>query len=306
MNYFIVDGMNLAFRSHYAFQRLSTPGGVQSGCVYGFLAIMRSLKLKHRDYQFVIAWDSPAKRKKELYTDYKANRVSFQVPEQVQDIRKIFSSVNVHQHDCPGEEADDIIATLVELNSKDGNQLYIYSSDKDLMQLVENGKVIMVRPQFGAKPAKYFDEEAVKDEMGVSPKDLNCFLAFRGDTSDNIPGVSRVKSSMISSLIEKYKTPGDIYMNLHNEKMTDFQKESFKNFEKQIYVNYSLTSLDKKLELNSVLGTPNVNQIEEILNKYEIKAFTAEAYISIFERNEQFLNRTSQPVENYSLFEKEA
>jgi hypothetical protein len=84
--------------------------------------------------------------------------------------------------------------------------------------------------------------------------------------------------------------------------MTPFEKESFKNFEQQIYTNYALTSLEHNLELSSVVGVMNTEQIQVILDKYGIKAFKPEAYATLFEKNTQFLNKTSPPVESFSLF----
>jgi len=299
LNYLIVDGMNLAFRSHYAFSTLATSAGLQSGCVYGFLTGMRSLKSKHPDCQLMIAWDSNAKRKKEMFNEYKANRVAFQVPEQVSDLRLVFSSVNVIQYECIGEEADDVIATLAELRKNEGT-VYIYSGDKDMMQLVENGKVILMRPKHGANPEKYYDEGAVMDEFGVSPKNLSCFLAFRGDTVDNIPGVPRMKSSSISDLVQKYVSPQNIYANIPNETMTDFQRESLRKFEQQSYVNYELTTLKRNLIMNEYVGHPEPESVKVILDKYEIKSIKEDSYVKTFDANTQFLKRTS--VENYSLF----
>jgi DNA polymerase-1 len=300
MNYVVIDGMNLAFRAHYAFQKLSTSTGLNSGCIYGFLSIMRSLKLKHTDCQFVVAWDNIAKRKKDIYSSYKSNRVGFQEMDQIRDLKELLSSLNIHQYGCPGEEADDVIATFVEMNKNDEGIIYIYSADKDLMHLVKDGKVIIIRPRSG-KDLQYFDEEAVKKEMGVSPNDISVYLAFRGDTVDNIPGISRVKSSLIASIVDKYKSPENIYLNLNNEKMTPFQRESFKNFENQINVNYSLTTLKRDLDCKLVIGTSDEEKMGAIFSKYGIKAFSPNSYISIFDKNTSFLNKYGT-VENYSLF----
>jgi 5'-3' exonuclease len=247
----------------------------------------------------MIAWDSNAKRKKEMFVDYKANRAHIQIPDQISDLRLVFSSVNVIQYECPGEEADDVIATLTESRKNEG-QVYIYSGDKDMMQLVENGKVTLMRPKHGANPEKYYNEEAVMNEFGVSPKDLTCYLAFRGDTVDNIPGVPRMKSSSISSLVQKYNSPSNIYANIANEQMTDFQRESLKNFESQSYINLELVKLKRDLVMNEYAGHPDPEAVKDILDKYEIKSIKEESYVRIFDANTQFLKRTS--VENYSLF----
>ena len=303
MNHLIVDGFNLAFRSHFAFGTLTTSAGVPSGCVYGFMVSLRSIKSKYPEFHITVAWDTEAKRKKEVYSDYKANRPRFDIATHISDLKSILSSMNVSQCEYLGEEADDVIATVAKRYSEDG-LVYIYSSDKDLMQLVKDGKVILIRPKVGAGEERIYDEGAVRNEFGVGPDRLACFLAFRGDPVDNVPGVERVPSKLLSRLIEKYNDPRTVYGSMANEPLTEFQRASMGKSEQQVYVNFELVRLRDDLDVAISNGTPNPDEVGKYLDKYEIRSIKADKYVGQFDRESSFLNRKSPSIKNYSLFEE--
>ena len=87
-----------------------------------------------------------------------------------------------------GVEADDVIATIVEMAKKKGYTSVISSLDKDLMQLVEDPSVSMINTMTN----KRFSEKEVFEKFGVKPNQIRDMLALVGDTSDNIPGVPKV------------------------------------------------------------------------------------------------------------------
>jgi DNA polymerase-1 len=249
-----------------------------------------------------VVWDNNAVEKKALFPDYKANREVFRVNLPIQDLKQALQCLNITQVECLGQEADDVVASVVQSN--DGKD-FIYSNDKDLQQLVIDGKVIVISPKVGNVPEKFYDSEAVKDKWGVSPTDLPCFFAFRGDTSDNVPGVPRVPSSVLASLSTKYKLPEEIYCKIAGETLTDFQRKSIMDSREQVKINYSLISLKKDLVCDYNEGKSDCGKLKEILNKYEIKALTPEGLIELFDASTVFLHRESPALKTLSLFEEE-
>jgi len=262
---------------------------------------MRALKKRFPDFYLVIAWDLEAKRKKEAFPEYKANRPGFRIDDPVLDLKKVFSSVRVAQAEMPGEEADDVMASLASTYSKEG-LVYIYSSDKDMLQLVEDGKVVVIKPKSGPNPEKIYDEERVKSDFGIYPKNFACYLSFRGDTSDNIPGVPRAQSKIIASLAEKYGEPRKVYGSLSNEKFTEYQRKNIKEHEQQVYLNYELVKLREDLNIAVSEGSPNPELLGFILDKYEIRSIKPDSYIDVFEKESSFLSRNAPAFENFSLF----
>lgn len=290
MNTLIIDGYSIAYRSFYAFNTLVTSTGLLSGCVYGFLTCIRTRKKKHADCQVIVAWDNDSLRKKAVFPAYKENRSKVGIHPQIADLKEMLTAMNITQAECLGEEADDVIATLVDKHSASGI-VYILTSDKDLMQLVEDGKVILIRVQSG-KDDKYYDEGAVKEEYGVSPKGISSFLAFRGDTVDCIPGVPRVRSNVIAGLVNKYGMPVDVYASLSRETLTDFERVSLSGFQRQAFINFDLTQLKKDLILSEKVGASNPEKLKPFLDKYQIRKIDPESYVGEFERITTFCNRT--------------
>lgn len=303
MNRFIIDGFNMVYRSHFAFLKFSTASGMPSGCIYGFFSSLKSLRNKYPDFKFYVVWDNKAKRKFALFPEYKANRDPFRVSLPISDIKQALDCLNIIQVDCPDQEADDVIGSMV-TQSNDGKD-YIYSSDKDLQQLVVDGKVIVISPKVGKIPEKYYDEEAVKDTWGVTPKDLACFLAFRGDTSDNVPGVPTVPSKILATLVSKYKTPEAVYNNIAEEKLTEFQLKTIIQVKDQIFLNNQLIQLDKNLSCNFKTGTQNQIKLGEILKRYEIKKISSEDLVQLFDAETVFLRREGPRLKTISMFEEE-
>lgn len=302
MNHIIVDGFNLAYRSHYAFSNLTTSSGLSSGCIYGFLIGIRTIKNKFSNCHLTVAWDNDAVRRKSIYAGYKSNRSKMIFIEQIIDLKKILYNLNVSQTEYPGEEADDVIASLVKTYKTDDNQIYIYSNDKDMLQLVKDGHVIVIKPKWGKHPEKYYDEEAVRGEFKIEPKKFACFQCFRGDKVDNIPGVPRLKSSIIADLINKYETPANVYENLDNVELTDYERESIIKSKSQVLLNMQLVKLKDDLKLDIKKGTPNLESLEEYLKKYEIKAIKPTIFVGSF-RDITAVLKKAPAIESYSLFD---
>ncbi len=303
MDHIIIDGFGLVFRSHFAFSSLLTHTGLYSGSVYGFLVSARTIKKRFPHCHVTIAWDNDPVRRKKVFASYKANRPRLGIYEQITDLKDIFVNLNVSQTDYIGEEADDVIASLTKIY--DG-LIYIYSADKDMFQLVEDGRVIAIRPKRGRHEEKFFDEEGVFESFKVSSKNFVCYQCFRGDSVDNVPGVPRLPSSLIARLSEEYGTPEKIYENLGSEKLTKFQRDSMMEFKERVLLNHQLVKLRDDLDLEIVTGTPDAAALVPLFDKYEINSVKAEAYVEVFVDEPSFTSRRSPAVVSYpSLFEGE-
>lgn len=264
---------------------------------------MGSLKKKFKDFKVTVAWDNEAVRKKAAFADYKCDRDhTFGIGDQVRDVKNVLGCLDLIQAECAMEECDDVIATLAEEYKKEG-KVYILSNDKDLTQLVEDGRVVIMCPTRN-KGVEYLDSEAVKKKFGVGPQDIACFLALRGDGIDSIPGLPRVRSTVIASLVGKYRSPQEVYKHLPEEKLTDNEKLAFANFERQSAVNLSLTNLVRDLPLVISEGRADVGYMQEYLDKYEIRKISADGYTKLFGNESSFHMRESPVVlEMTSLFD---
>jgi len=301
----------MAYRQHNANYELRLSDGTPSGMFYGYAKSLLSLKKKYRGYKFIVAWDNKAQWKYDIYPEYKSNRVSLPstVFSQIPSIKEFLKYVGIDQYDKSGEEADDVIASLVESlkNKEDTGTIVIYSNDKDLLQLVKTGKIVVYKPKVGVIPEKFYDEEAVKSQFGVYPNKLVNFRIFDGDGSDTIVGIPRVPRKIISDLVNSNDTIDDIYKSLSSIKLTKFRKEAFEGFRSQLEVNSKIMLLNKNLmDLNKIEGVVSKEGIADMLKKYEIVSIDSESYAELFMSSLTIKYSDARPayrLESYSLFD---
>jgi DNA polymerase-1 len=186
---FLIDAMGYIFRAFYAPmpQRLSSPQGVPTNVPYLFASMVRKLVKDWKPDYLGVVFDvaAPTFRDK-LFADYKAQRPS--MPEdlavQLPFVRRYCQAMRLPILEYPGYEADDVIGSLARQASDRDLEIFIVTSDKDLMQLV-GGPVRVLNP---AKGDLVIDEKKVEEIMGVPPKQVPDVMALMGDSIDNIPG----------------------------------------------------------------------------------------------------------------------
>jgi len=310
-NNLVLDGMNFAYRAHSIFFESRTSSGDPSGMFYGFLKMLIPLRNKYRGYKFSVAWDNKSQRKYDLFPEYKSNRsqLSSRVFSQVNDIKNFLGSCNVDQYEKVGEEADDVIATIVENFKSCKGNIVIHSNDKDMLQLVEEGKVVVVRPKVGNTPEKIYDYGAVLEQYGVPPAKLPDFRSLDGDGSDTLPGVPQVRRSILASMVNSSSDLNDLYSNIiERTKLTKYALSAILGFKEQALVNYSIMKLERGLtSLDYRSGVVDEEIMKSLLDRYEVKSMLPESFKSLF--NEEMNLRYTDPVssnvkiETYSLFD---
>lgn len=211
------------FRAYYAIRPLTSPKGVPTNAIYGFLSMtVKLLKDLKPDYvAFCFDRGEPSFRH-EMDERYKANRSEMPEDLQVQIpyIYKITEALGLPFFSEKGYEADDVIGTLAKKGVEHGLDVVIVSGDKDFGQLI-SPKVIMWDPMRD----KTFDEAEVKERWGVPPRQMIDYLAITGDSSDNIPGVRGIGPKGAQKLLSEYASLEDVYANLDEVKPPSAQKK---------------------------------------------------------------------------------
>src|ERR1700722_17923372 len=186
---FLVDAMGYIFRAFYAPMplRLRSAQGVPTNVPYLFAGMIRKLQKDWKpDYLAVIFDVSAPTFRDKLFAAYKAQRppmpddLSIQLP----FVRRYCQAMRLPILEYPCYEADDVIASLARQAVAKGLEIFIITSDKDMMQLV-GGPVRMLNP---AKADLLIDEKKVEEIMGVPPEKVPDVMALMGDAIDNIPG----------------------------------------------------------------------------------------------------------------------
>ena len=199
---YLVDGSGYIFRAFHALPPLSRADGVQVNAVLGFTnMLLKLLEDTDADHIGVIFDAGRTSFRNEIYAEYKANRPEAP-PELIPQfplVRDATRAANVASVEMEGFEADDIIATYACRAVEAGAEVTIVSSDKDLMQLV-NDKVRMFDPMKN-KPISYPE---VQEKFGVTPDKVIDIQALAGDSTDNVPGVPGIGVKTAAELINTY------------------------------------------------------------------------------------------------------
>ena len=204
---FLVDGSSYIFRAYHALPPLHRKSdGLQVNAVLGFCnmlwKLLRDMKPEERPTHLAVVFDKSEKTfRNEMYSEYKANRT-----EPPDDLRPQFAFIReaVHAFDLPcleqiGFEADDLIATYVRLACEAGASATIVSSDKDLMQLV-NDCVVM----YDTMKDRRIGVPEVVEKFGVPPEKVIEVQSLIGNSTDNVPGVPGIGVKTAAQLIGEY------------------------------------------------------------------------------------------------------
>ncbi|WPX95944.1 DNA polymerase I [Candidatus Bandiella euplotis] len=278
MSLCIVDGYNFVFRAFHSLPPLSTSNNIPVGAVYGFVNMLAKL-IENNDCQMLaIALDSGRKTfRNDLYKEYKAHREepAEELKIQFPIIREAIEAFGVKAIEAPGFEADDIIATYTRVALNNKMKVRIISSDKDLVQLLQDGVEI-----YDPLKKKLIDYAAVEEKYGIRPNQMVDYLALIGDSSDNIPGVKNVGPKTAAKLLAEFGDLENIYNNI--EKVEPIRVRALLEDSKEnAILSKKLVILDDNVELPFTLEQLNFDKPKQdvlgaFLNKYEFKSLSTQ------------------------------
>src|SRR5690349_24623088 len=205
---YLVDGSSYIFRAYHRLPPLTNRHGVNVGVVYGYTSMLWKLadSLNKEDgptHLAVILDASSHTHRNELYDQYKANRPP--PPEdlfpQFPLIRTATRAFSIPCIEEEGLEADDIIACYVTAATKAGWRVTIVSSDKDLMQLIDEDAGV---DMLDTMNDRRIGRNEVLEKFGVPPEKVGDVLALMGDSVDNVPGVPGIGPKTASQLIQQF------------------------------------------------------------------------------------------------------
>jgi DNA polymerase-1 len=207
---YLIDGSGYIFRAYHALPPLTRKSdGLPVGAVAGYSNMLYKLLAdmtdEHEPTHLAVIFDHSGRSfRNDLYTEYKANRPP--APEdlvpQFPLVRDATRAFNVPCIELEGYEADDLIASYARAAERAGGQCVIISSDKDLMQLV-NDRITL----FDTMKNKRIARAEVIEKFGVPPEKVVDVQALAGDSVDNVPGVPGIGVKTAAQLIEEY---GDV------------------------------------------------------------------------------------------------
>ncbi|CAF2063264.1 unnamed protein product [Rotaria magnacalcarata] len=240
----------------------------------------------------VVVLDSKGKNfRHDLFKEYKANRppAPDDLISQLQIVRKAVEALNFCVLAKDGFEADDIIATIAKNTIFQGQEAIIISSDKDLLQLMDD-KIRIYDPV----KSKFISADDVLAKFGVLPNKLREVQALMGDSSDNIPGVKGIGPKTASELINNFGNLEGVYASLDKIKSLR-QQELLINYKTQAFLSWQLVGLDTQVDV------PKNLDVFAWLNNEELKIvefITEYGFRSLGKRIENLFNiKIEQHVE---------
>ena len=293
---FLIDAMSFIFRAYHAMARqrgMSTKTGLPTAATYVFVNMLRKLRDDFSPQYLAAVFDVAAPtfrdqqagaittvRKFDLktqtfqeveYHGYKANRAEMpgDLAQQLPYIRRALQAYRIPIIELAGYEADDVIGTLAEKAVQQSYSVYVVSSDKDMLQLV-NEHIQVLNPP---KDNLICDAQKVEEILGVPPERVVDVMALRGDSIDNVPGAPGIGDKGSVELIKRF---GSVEQALDRaaevEKKT--YRESLQNNRDVVLVSKKLVTIDRavpiELDVDSMkAGEPEVETLRALFTELE-------------------------------------
>ncbi len=284
----LFDAHALIHRAYHALPEMSTKQGEPTGGLYGLLTmLLRAISDYKPDY-VIACYDLPKPTFRHIeYADYKGTRAKAddELKAQLERSRDVFTALSIPIYDKEGFEADDILGTIVE-QTKDIKDLevVIVTGDADSLQLVDGDRVRVFTLRKGLTDVVVYNEAAVKERYGFTPKYLPDYKGFCGDASDNIPGVDGIGEKTASDIVSRFGTVEEIY-----EKIKKSEEDALKDgmkprtikllkegednaiFSKMLATIRRDAPIDFKLPPNNWKETVTVEQASPLFEELEFK-----------------------------------
>ena len=262
---FLIDAYSFVFRAYHAMARqrpMSTRSGLPTAATFVFVNMLNKLRKDFSPELIAAVFDMgpsfreaqaeamPAlkKRDKETgeivaveYAGYKANRAEMpeDLRQQVPYMRRALEAYRIPIIGLEGYEADDVIGTLARRAAESGYAVYVVSSDKDMLQLVDAHVCVLNPP----KDNLICDAAKVEELLGVRPDQVIDLMALRGDAIDNVPGAPGIGDKGSVELIQQFGTL-DALLARAGEVQKKTYRESLQQNREMILLSKELVTID--------------------------------------------------------------
>jgi len=300
---YLIDTMSFIFRAYHAMARqrpMSTKTGLPTAAIYVFVNMLRKLRDDFSPQFLAAVFDvaGPTFRDEQAetvttvrkfdiktqsfteveYKGYKANRKAMpeDLAQQVPYIRRALEAYRIPMIGVTRFEADDVIGTLARKAAEGAHPVYIVSSDKDMMQLV-NDRVHILNPP---KDNLICDSAKVEELLGVPPERVIDVMALRGDSIDNIPGAPGIGDKGSVEIIKRFGTVEQALAHASEVERKTY-RESLLNNREAILFSKSMATIDTnvpvELDVESMrVGEPDVDALRALFTELEFTSLLKE------------------------------
>ena len=298
-----MDSMSFIFRAYHAMARqrpMSTKKGIPTAATYVFVNMLRKLRADFNPEYLAAVFDvaGPTFRDEQAktvtsvrkfdiktqtfkdveYLGYKAQRkeMPHDLAQQVPYIRRALEAYRIPILESQGFEADDVIGTLGRKAAAEGYQVFVVSSDKDMLQLV-NDKVCVLNPP---KDNLICDSAKVEEILGVRPEQVIDVMALRGDSIDNIPGAPGIGDKGSVEIIKRFGTLENALEQAEEVERKTY-RESLLNNKDTILWSKQLVTIDQNVDIaldldKMIAGEPDMDALRSLFSELEFTTLLKE------------------------------
>jgi 5'-3' exonuclease len=212
----------------------------------------------------------------DAYPAYKAQRLSEdgdgsqvqpdEITPQFDIIDEILEAAGMEMATAEGFEADDVIGTLADAATKQ-DPVAVVTGDRDLFQLVQDGKVIVLYTVKGVSDLRRVDEADILERYGVPASRYADFAILRGDPSDGLPGVPGVGPKRAAALINSFASVDEIVRTADTQ--PDRLRDAILASQDYLHAMKAVVPVrrDAPVEITTI-GQPNSKKIAKLAVKY--------------------------------------
>lgn len=249
----IIDGSSLLYRAFYALPpTMTSPDGVPTNAVYGFLRMLLSLYRELDPAYVAVTFDKDRQTfRTEMYDGYKATRkpAPAELVPQFDLILEVMHVMGVAVYSLSGYEGDDVLGTLSARYEKE-LPVAIVTGDRDALQLASDRTTVYLT-QKGISSMSEMTPKAVEEKYGITPSQVIDMKALMGDTADNIPGVPGIGEKTALKLLTQYKTLDNLYA--HVDEIKGAQGKKLAAGKDMAYLSYKLAAIKRDVPMETTL-----------------------------------------------------
>jgi DNA polymerase I len=277
---FLIDGNSLAYRAFFALpESIATSTGVPTNAIFGFASMLVKILTDYGPKSTVVVWDAGSSGRKEVYTEYKAQRSSRPdlLKEQWPHFEPLVDAFGYRNIKVDGYEADDVIASLAEVAKTQDPpiEVMVVTGDRDAYQLVDEQVRIMTTSR-GITDTKVYDRQGVIDRYGIPPELVPDFIGLKGDTSDNIPGVPGIGDKTAADLLQRFGSLETVLESI-DEISGAKRKENLTNHAGDARISKHLATAKRDIPLDGldvatfVSQHPDRSRLREVFREFELR-----------------------------------
>ena len=274
-NFVIIDGSSLLNRAFYAIRLLSNKKGIFTNGIYGFLNMLDKIKVDYDPKYICVVFDRKEKTfRKDIYDDYKGNRMKFpdELSVQFPILKDILTKMGIKVLDKAGFEADDLAGTLTMIDDKNVKKLLI-TGDKDYLQLIKDDTDVIITKR-GVSEFDTYNIDKMNEVYGLSPDEFIDLKALMGDQSDNIPGIYGIGEKTALKILSEYRTIENLYEHIDEFKVNK-TNQRIKDGKDMAFLSKKLATIVKDVDVSMdiedyKIGDEDTEGLREIYEDLEL------------------------------------